>query len=475
MKYTRLLTESEEFTADSARWLTSRSVQVSSLCLYRITRAADLALFPQLARTVDTAVRFDRCVALSGEEIASFMEYCGNIKSLSFVNCILNSGNRVLAAVGTHCTSLRAIDLSCTQQSDFTAADLGVLTQGCKQLTEIKLNDCKYWVNNECIQIIGRNCPQLQSLEASNCDKCDDDALTVLAQHCPGLHHLNANHWSRVTDAGLLSLTACTELRSFCLNQNVHVTSQALVSLVYNCPKLKEVHLSQCDMHVDKVFVALALHCPAIRVVRCASRSITDRSLIALLDCQKLRVLEIKHKHPMNSALLELLDHCTTLQSLTLRGISQLPPKWEHLPAVAVAGLAMGLQSVSFSGNTTLRDDDFVPFIARCTAVTELNLQECFALTDVAVLAVAEYCPRLRRIDVSNLPITDAAVITLVKQCPHVNTIILSHCFKVTDAATTAIAEHCSQLEYFNANSFAITNAGHDCIKAAFPRVKYLG
>jgi F-box/leucine-rich repeat protein 2/20 len=57
-------------------------------------------------------------------------------------------------------------------------------------------------------------------------------------------------------------------------------------------------------------------------------------------------------------------------------------------------------------------------------------------VTDAAVIALAERCPRLRSVDFEGcVELTDAAVTTLTEQCPELESARFSRCTKLTQAA----------------------------------------
>merc|ERR550514_2163961 len=61
--------------------------------------------------------------------------------------------------------------------------------------------------------------------------------------------------------------------------------------------------------------------------------------------------------------------------------------------------------------------------------------------SDAAVIRLAEQCPGLTNVDLTNCyNITDAAVIRLAEQCPGLTNVDLYYCDNITDAAVIRLA-----------------------------------
>ena len=70
------------------------------------------------------------------------------------------------------------------------------------------------------------------------------------------------------------------------------------------------------------------------------------------------------------------------------------------------------------------------------SAVTIIDLSECIKLTDTAVIALANGCPRITTIYLYGCEqLTNDAVIALANGCPHITTIDLNGCSQLTPGA----------------------------------------
>ncbi|CAH9083229.1 unnamed protein product [Cuscuta epithymum] len=167
------------------------------------------------------------------------------------------------------------------------------------------------------------------------------------------------------------SLPALTNIS---LKGGCRLSDSGLSALVSAAPSLKSINLSQCSLLSSDG-------------IKCLSES-------------------------LGSVLKELyLDDCQAISALVLPSLLKL----EHLEVLSVAGV------------NTVCDEFVVEFVSRRGQnMRELILKDCITLTDRSVKAVAEFCPRLSAIDLSNLSkLTDYSVGYLANGCTAVNKLIL--------------------------------------------------
>ncbi|KAH0893609.1 hypothetical protein HID58_056038 [Brassica napus] len=124
--------------------------------------------------------------------------------------------DNAVEAIAIHCHELQELDLS--KSLRLTDRSLYSLAHGCPNLTKLNLSGCTSFsdkaiayltspvrlvaagfgvssggsVNEDkCVQAIGNNCNQMQSLNLGRCEKISDDGVLSLAYGCPDLRTLD--------------------------------------------------------------------------------------------------------------------------------------------------------------------------------------------------------------------------------------------------------------------------------------------
>lgn len=176
---------------------------------------------------------------------------------------------------------------------------------------------------------------------------------------------------------------------------------------------LTSVDLTCCPGATDKSVVELS-RCPRLRVLRLAHNvNVTRRSVrILAVRCPRLAVLDLSFiPNIRDSLLLTLASSCC------------------HLAELSVAGS----HGVSVGGVRAL--------VKGCPHLTSLNFALCVRIDDDTVKVVGEGCPKLRSIDLSDTEVTDMAVVTLIKHCKLLNRLVVDSCPAITDASVNIIVE----------------------------------
>jgi len=96
----------------------------------------------------------------------------------------------------------------------------------------------------------------------------------------------------------------------------------------------------------------------------------------------------------------------------------------------------------------------------RFPTATSLQLQECYNLTDSALMLAASRCPQLTSVDVSRDPnltgiacsrhFTNLAVVSLAQSCTGLTSFNVSGSAQLTDGAIVTLAQHCHGLRHLH-------------------------
>src|SRR5262249_4325156 len=92
--------------------------------------------------------------------------------------------------------------------------------------------------------------------------------------------------------------------------------------------------------------------------------------------------------------------------------------------------------------------DESILFIAQnCPQLKKLWLSECTRVSDASLSLIAKTCPLLEVLDLANCEkITDASVSLITQNCQHLKMLDLEGC-TISDASISFIAQNCSKLQ----------------------------
>ncbi|RKP23218.1 hypothetical protein SYNPS1DRAFT_18958 [Syncephalis pseudoplumigaleata] len=99
---------------------------------------------------------------------------------------------------------------------------------------------------------------------------------------------------------------------------------------------------------------------------------------------------------------------------------------------------------------TPIRDAALSPILYRCGAnLRELSLSNC-NITDVSVLAIAEWCRQIRKLDLSGTEVGDPGLLAVANACQELQWLSLSGCEMITDEAVVALRAGCARLRWLD-------------------------
>jgi hypothetical protein len=281
------------------------------------------------------------------------------------------------------------------------------------------------------VTAIATGCPKLRSVYLgtleSNCD-----AIHTFASHCPELQSIDGVSL-QLTDAGLAALASnCADFST--LNSTVwEVTDESVVHAAHLLlPRLRRIINIEAKKSVH---------------TECYNNTLVQ----AVAYMHDLRTFILY----ANSASIGL-HAVLAMKSSKLRGVAFSFDNPVHDPATGPALVNLVchnplLEYLQWPGNGWLSDDVLATIAACCPLLRELYA-ECktpSALTDASVVALAQGCHQLTKVEgLSGPALTDASVMALAQHCPNLETVHLQHSPLVTEAALTTLAQRCLKLDY---------------------------
>jgi len=262
---------------------------------------------------------FDGCPRLYQDKknFHFFMQNHIKLKKISLKNIPID--NEALSSICNNCPSLIEIDLEATSPSSL---GLELLGQRNIRLSKVNLTTCSV-TDTVLMQLV----------------KTSASTLTEL--YCTGCYH--------ITDYGASVISVCSKLTHLSLAQCFKLNKDSIVKICSGCRKLKWLNLSECKYLTDETIEVIADHlhsleylniskCVLITTVAplvqgCPRLSelilqkcdyISDEAIIALGNCQNLRILDIVGCRLVTDAVFIHLECCPFLEEIRI-GMNKMP------------------------------------------------------------------------------------------------------------------------------------------------------
>ena len=263
--------------------------------------------------------------------------------------------------------------------------------------------------------------------------------LTTIATTCPLLQKLHI-------------LEEFSSMRVILRNTDIMVFAT-------KCPLLEELWLSYNSNLTDESVVALAQHCPHLRILDLNSNSthLSHASLVALsqrnLPHEGLLILRIPDIPSTEEA-----DQCThTLSRIRQLSSTELPEQ-KHFLLQYMTGIKV------LKLNDRADNDIVSKLLAQSpTELVELRVDSKSAITEANLFALLAASPHLRTLYLRPTKhINDTTVVQVAALCPQLQELTLGIPHKkpmLTDRSVLALSEHCSKLRLLDMREYRQVSA----------------
>jgi len=198
---------------------------------------------------------------------------------------------------------------------------------------------------------------------------------------------------------------------------------------------------------------------------------ITDANLEAVLSkCYRsVKSIDIRRCGLLGSAAVHI-KRCAKLEAFTARGNESAADMAEIFQACRKLR-KLNLDALSRG----LTDEAVLSMTENCHLLEHLSLSHCREVSDAAVRRVAESCPRLQFVNLSNTDITDATVVSMCNRCPILKRVFLGGCIDLTDETVLAIAERLPGLTHICLGGItAITSSAVEILASKCHELEYI-
>lgn len=352
-------------------------------------------------------------------------------------------------------------------------------------------------LTDEMLQTLGKLCPNLSKLRVHMCPQVTDVGIRSLTKPQKQLEVLEVRKLPHFTGKGLNQLKSpkleCLDLRGC----NA-LTTEAVVVVTTNNPSLTRIILQDCCRLTPQVFSAVAniLQDNLEELDKCPS-PMSDENVITLAKlCPNLKRLNLLGSSKLTGdSLLELSQGCTRLEWLDLSycyGIQDSPNNqflWilpTSLTHLSLCGVMLSdedllvdtlyrlwrLKSVRLCGIPALNDTTLSKILEKLGGSLEsVDIRGSHNITDDGLAAVAEYCVKLQKLDLSICRQVTGRTLRPLLEDPkraQLLTKVFICCSKMDSDVLNLIAENCCNLEKIDASGveavtdqFLVTIATH--------------
>jgi len=208
-------------------------------------------------------------------------------------------------------------------------------------------------------------------------------------------------------------------------------TSNFTEELAGNCPRLKKLHLSECNQLTDDVVrpISLLEELESVSIVR-PNPNFSDLAVHSILVGSMLRIreVELKYCEKIGDGALMALAECPKLTDVSLDGC----------PLITMQGLCplitkKRLEFISLSHCFEIGDECIVDIVTQCQHMSRLHINSLPKLSKEGVDAILLHCPQLTELDISWCRWVDDDVLeSFLKQFKKLKKITMWGCSRVT-------------------------------------------
>ncbi|XP_041453056.1 protein AMN1 homolog [Lytechinus variegatus] len=159
------------------------------------------------------------------------------------------------------------------------------------------------------------------------------------------------------------------------------------------------------------------------KILDLSESAVSDKALLRLGACRNLRKIDL------NSAKGERTE-------ITDQGVQALATSCPHLMIVYLRRCV------------SLGDPSTIALARSCHRLTELNLGGCIRLTDASLQAIGKHCTMLKSLNVSRTKVTDEGIFSLCNgACQQsLNEVHMNNCVHLSDEAVEAVVNFCPKI-----------------------------
>ncbi len=294
------------------------------------------------------------------------------------------------------------------------------LVNGVPHLESLNLSGCYNLTDSALEAAFARDAPHLRHLNLSLCKEVSDNALGRIALRCRNLEVLELGGCTKVTNAGLLSVSHLPRIRKLNLRSCRQISDAGLGHVAgatdpaFANRRLEELVLQDCQKLTDEALRHIAAGLPRLRTLNLSfCISVTDTGLKSVGRLRALETLSLRSCDNVSDIGVGFLcEDGGCGDSLRDLDVSFCPNVSDAGMKHVSAGMR-GLRALSMT-TCAITDEGLRRLCERLADLEVLNIGQCVGVTDAALAKVADSMRSLRSLDLYGCPkVTSAALLRL--------------------------------------------------------------
>lgn len=307
---------------------------------------------------------------------------------------------------------------------------LHIISNNCKNLEFISLNNCKHITDNG-IKILARDCKKIYTISLDCCN-ITNNSLRYISRYLPNISNISFCCCYSITDIGLIYLANKCKLLTNIYLIDTYITDFGLYNILLNCKFIQYLDLLYCSMVTDetvysfyKLEYLIDLHLGNITYV-------TDYSIQNIFNkCKMLENLTIYK--------------CDTITDLSFKLLNKNSCK---------------LINLNLSYCSKITDKSLKNICKYCYTLQSINLKST-NITDLSAKYIAEDCIFINDINLENTNITNIGLKNICLYCDLLKKLNLSRCKNISYKGIRYIFYYCKNLIYLSIYKYEKIRSHH--------------
>lgn len=258
-----------------------------------------------------------RCLNVTNEGLDYIAAIFPNLKELRLTSCE-GIGDRGMIAVANRCLKLEVLSLE--RCKTITDESIMHVAKCCVRIKSLSLRNCKNISDESIIQLVN-HCTQMVELDVSYCD-ITDKSLSQFSVGFSKLEVLRLEELESVTAQGISRLGGCKKLQTLVLTNCKGVSNESLQLISQNCPLIKSIDLSFCNVLSFPTLTQCLSQWPELRELSLRGYLAIEKAGFTHPNLENLNLSWSKNLD--DTAVREIAQGCPMLQSLNLAYCSKI-------------------------------------------------------------------------------------------------------------------------------------------------------
>jgi F-box/leucine-rich repeat protein 2/20 len=273
-------------------------------------------------------------------------------------------------------------------------------------------------IRNSILRQFPFRCPNLISLDLSNCFQVNNTIVSAVLRGCGSLRLFKLDGCRHITDAGFQPdprkspLLACRTLETLSFARCSQLTKELVFFLLKACGSLKNVNFSRCKrISSDAIQMVLSSFKYLQKLnLSFMENTITDETFLTI-QCRSLKEIDLTQSRITDTTLFQVSMNCHRVEKVKLSSCNEIT------------------------------DAGIEALVSRCMKIQELDLNNCGLLTDRGVMSIAKYTRgHLRRLNLSwCMNITDKSIFEVALNCSFLEELGLVWCTQLTNSSVKSL------------------------------------